>query len=57
VDLRARLLKSLGTRSGVSMAAYEDHFFSGPRDFPLTDEEAEAIHPDLRAGASPQVHP
>jgi len=49
IGLKQRLLKSLGTASGVSMAAYEKNFFSEPRDFPLTDEEAETIFPTLQS--------
>jgi hypothetical protein len=48
VNLKARLLKSLNTASGENMSAYEDHFFDLPRDFALSDEEAEAVYPDLR---------
>ena len=47
VDLKARLLRSLETASGTSMAAYEKNFFSGPRNFALTDEEAESAFPEL----------
>ena len=52
VGLKRRLLKSLGTASGLAMAAYEEKFFSEPRDFPLTDEEAEVVFPDLQVLAS-----
>jgi hypothetical protein len=51
VNLKQRMIRSLGTASGTSMAAYENNFFSEPRDFPLTDEEAEVVFPSLRSGS------
>jgi hypothetical protein len=49
VNLQRGVLHSLNTASGESMAAYEEHFFDKPRDFALSDEEAETLFPDLRA--------
>lgn len=53
VDLKARVLRSLGTASGKRMAAYEKNFFSESRDFPLTDEEAEMVFPELCVPVEP----
>lgn len=41
---------SVAPANGVALAAFnENAFFSGPRSFPMTDIEAEAIYPELLA--------
>jgi hypothetical protein len=49
-SLIAQMRVSVAPANGVALSAFDEGaFFTGPRSFPMTDIEAEALYPELVA--------